>query len=230
MSRRQVCGFTAGIFELVEGAREKVVLRFDPDELFWLCESGVGRFQVQARAVLIVGALDEDFRRGAGFQIVRGARAHRKSGGEKEGRITQLATQLRNRARAERETRQCKSEVGIPRSQPGQSRVGIFHSARQMRVFTLARAHAPKIEAQHHQTSAPQPARDAKDDFIVHCAAIKRMRMADDGGQARFCVFRFFQQRFQTAGRAGDELRLDAAGHFSGRWNRLPHFRMYGNW
>ena len=39
------------------------------------------------------------------------------------------------------------------------------------------------------------------------------MRMADQRGHARRAVLGLFEQRFQTPGRAGDVVRLDAARH-----------------
>jgi hypothetical protein len=82
-----------------------------------------------------------------------------------------------------------------------------------VRMLALARAHTAKVEPQHHCARLPQAARQPENHFIVHGPAVQRMRMANQRGESRFSLFRFFQQRFQPARRTRHEMRLDPPRH-----------------
>jgi hypothetical protein len=71
-------------------------------------------------------------------------------------------------------------------------------------VFSLAQAHTPKIEAQHRKTGTVQRFHDVENDFVVHGAAAKRMRMTNDGGPRRH-IAACIQQRLQPPRRPGKE-------------------------
>jgi hypothetical protein len=81
-----------------------------------------------------------------------------------------------------------------------------------------AASHAAEIEPQHHASRSPQSARNAMHHLIQHGPPAQRVWMANQAGfDGRAVVARavagFFQQRFEPAGGAFDEMRFDSPGH-----------------
>src|ERR1019366_7494742 len=76
-----------------------------------------------------------------------------------------------------------------------------------------ARAHAAEVKAQDDDARAAQSPRQTVDYFVVHGAAVQRVRMADHGGHPGRDVLGFFEQRFNPACGTGERERLDAARH-----------------
>ncbi len=92
-------------------------------------------------------------------------------------------------------------------------------------VSALASANTPKVEAQDRQAQPVKRLVHVIDNFVVHRAAVERVRMTYHGGKLRLRRFRRRrpENRFQTARRAGNKqraVRLFGHGEFDAPWRK----------
>jgi len=180
-----------------------VIGRIDPVELFGLREGREHRLEFGARGVLVVRALHEDLGRGAGLETLNAAPAGRVTGGEQELRAWGFAGHPRGNARAEAEAGERVSEIGVLRAQPGERGLRVFDAFADFTRLT-------EIEAQDDGAGMTKTARDPVDNFVVHRAAVERVRVTDERGQPGRAGIGLFEE---ALGQAGDHGRLDEAWH-----------------
>jgi len=190
-----------------------MVAGFDPGEAFGLGDALEERLEFTARAVWIVSALDKNLGLGAAFEIIHIAEARGEAGHEQEFGALDFAAEPGDDAGAEGETRQRERQMVISRAQPGEGGPRVLDFADQIAVLALAAVHAPKIETQHGRASAAQSTGKSIDDFVVHRAAVKGMRMTDQRCERGRLLLGLFKERFEASGGTWYEVSFDASGH-----------------
>src|SRR6185437_6488144 len=109
-------------------------------------------------------------------------------------RAANFTSKVRYRACPERKAGQGIWQTRIPSAQPFQGMPRVFDLPGEIAVRAFAATHATEVEAQHDSASGPQGARQTIYYLVVHCAAVQRMRMTGERGEARL-LLGLFQQR-----------------------------------
>ncbi len=118
-----------------------------------------------------------------------------------------------------------KRHAGELRCEKIESRMDVLALAAALVVSALALAHTPKVEAQDRQTQPVKRLVHVIDHFVVHRAAVERVRMTYHGGKLQLRRFRRSRPEncFQAARRAGNKhraVRTFGHGEFEASWRR----------
>src|SRR5205085_8922597 len=109
-------------------------------------------------------------------------------------------------ARAEGEACEQEWKLWVSLCEIVEAGAGVLLFAARVVVRACALARAAKVEAERDEARVVQRACGAKDDLVVHCAAVQRVRVQDERGGARLVrLARLFQDRFELPVRCRDE-------------------------
>src|SRR5438105_15813154 len=92
--------------------------------------------------------------------------------------------------------------------EPVQRSVCVFRLSLSLSVLSFTQPKATKIEAQHRKSKTVQRFHRVKHNFVVHGAAVNRMRMTDQSSMTRVLCARV-EQRFEASCGAIDEQRTN---------------------
>jgi len=187
-----------------EMAFEEMVCAVDDDELPGLRKTGYERLELRQGAVLIEGALNEQFGLIAKQMSRRFIFGSRKARRDQGARTRIVASDSHSYTGAEGESGEPefrRAKVGLNEGDCGAEVV--FFSAAVI-VGALAQAHSSEVEPQDGESCAMKCGRDPIDDFVVHGAAEEGMGMADYCGSADRGVG-FFEYCFDAACRTVKE-------------------------
>src|SRR6185503_16923156 len=108
----------------------------------------------------------------------------------------------------------------MARTQERERRARVLELAARLVVLARARADAAEVEAQHDRAELVQHRGNAVHDFVVHRAAVERMRMEHEPRERRRLAVVLLEQRLERTGRARDLELLESrrgagATHFA---------------
>jgi hypothetical protein len=196
-------------FNFFQVAREEMVRAFHPVDLLGLGERVINRLHRRAPSVLVLRPLNHQLGLGDVAKIIEIQITGWKTQADECGNSGILSPDAQTHPGAKRESEDTSRSITKPRGQIIERGQDVTLLAVPVVVLTLALADAAEIETQGGHSRRPRRPRGPKDHFVVHGAAVKRMRMAHHRRHARLSFGIEFQQRFQIAGRAGNDESLD---------------------
>jgi len=192
-----------GATQSVELAGKEMIDSFDDDEMIFAGERGDERFDFFDGAVLVVASVHEQLGLLAVAQEreIRVVHGNAQADQVRDARV--FAADAHTDPRTETESREQQRHTRKLGSKKIQHGTDIALLAVAAVVYAGAESRAAKIEAQHGDAESIERFRRLVNHFVVHRAAKKRMRMADNGGERRKRGSgRGPENRFEASGRA----------------------------
>ena len=205
--------------DLVELPDKKVIGIFDNDELVFSRQRRYQALHFVDRTINIIRTMHEELRLFALHQIRKVRVVHRRSETDQRSNSRVLAAGLKPNPAAETKSRNEERNAWEFRGEKIQRGPNIAAFTLAAIVFSLAHSGAAKIESQNGKSKSIKRFGGLIDDLVVHRAAEKRMRVANNRGQR--CRTRAWtpQNGFQAPGgpRQKEIARFVRCSHGCGR-------------
>lgn len=194
---------------------KEMIRIFHEHQLFGLREHLVDILQIGLGTVLIVCAAHKQFWLGTALKELIGINTpfHRNRSSQRDQALHSImgarGTQAGGRAEGEAAEENRQMELRV---QPVKGCASVLNFTPALVMPAFAKSGAPKVEAQHRKAKVAYCLHGMKDNFVMHGAAKKRMRMTD---QSRVGCIRLalVQQGFELAYRPGKKECLDFIRH-----------------
>ena len=192
-----------GTVELVQFAGKEVIYALNDNQMIFARERGDERFDFFDGAVFVLASVYEQFGLVALPQERKIRAVERNTQADQVRNALVFAPDSQANPRAETESCQQQRHAGKFPSKKIERCADISLFAAPVVVYTGAKPCAAKIESQDRNTEGIQRFRRPVDHFVVHRAAKKRVRMADDRGERRTRGSgRRPENRFEASGRS----------------------------
>jgi hypothetical protein len=169
--------------DLIQLSYKKVIGIFDNDQLVFAGQRGNQTFQFVYRTINIISAVYEELRLFAPHQIRKVGVVHWRSEAHQRSNSGVLASGLKSNPASETKSRNEERNVWEFRSEKIQRRANISDFALPAIVLPLAHSGAAKIETQNRKPKCIERFGGLIDYLVVHRAAEKRMRVANNCSQ-----------------------------------------------
>jgi hypothetical protein len=194
---------------LAELPCKEVIGPFDPDERFWLRQSGIEFLQASARSVNIFSTLNNQFRLGHSGKKTHIRRADGHSQTDQRSNARVRGAHGKSHPASKRKTHQDDRQIGESRAQEIERGANIVALADAFVERACTLADSAEVEPQRRCTHADRRLRGSKHNLGVHRAAKERMRVANQHCHSRLYLRHPFQQRLKRSGRPGNHYSFD---------------------
>ena len=190
---------------LIQLSYKKVIGTFDNDEPVFSRQRGNQTFQFVYCTINILSAVHEELRLFALHQIRKVGVVHRRSETDQRSNSGVLAACLKSHPAAETKSRNEERNVWEFQSEKIQRGANIAAFTLPAIVFSLTHSGAAKIETQNRKSKSIERFGGLIDHLVVHRAAEKRMRVANNRSQRWRTRAWTPQNGFQAPGRPGQK-------------------------